>query len=112
MSHQGSKSWGHAAGVLPEADRSYRWDGEIWWLACASPRCENQVSHWTSYSYVTGRAGRVTRATRKVCEHHAEQFASKHGIPVAEEPPAPTATQTIIGEFVSGQLGAPQPWER
>lgn len=107
MKNQRSKSWGHAAGVLPDTDRGYafRDAGQDRWIhfQCAAPKCAEPVTHWTSYRYVTGKAGSVSHATRKVCEHHAQQFASRQGIGISSEPPRPTATQTIIGQFLAGE---------
>jgi hypothetical protein len=112
VSHQGSKSWGPAAGTLPAEDRYYRWQGVLNEFACVAGRdCPDAASHWTAYCYTTGRTGSTVQATRKVCERHAWQFATKHNITVTTEPPRPTTTQTVIGEFLTdSQAGEPQPW--
>lgn len=39
-----------------------------------------------SYSYVTGRAGRVSWATKLICAVHAEKAAAKYGIDLATVP--------------------------
>lgn len=37
----------------------------------------------SSYRYVTGRAGHHTDARKRLCQHHAEQFCAKNGLPLA-----------------------------
>lgn len=76
-------SWGHAAGRLEESDPYYRPLGTQP-LVCSWPKCGQPVTHWTSYRYVTGRAGRVSRATKHVCEVHAQRFADKHGLEITD----------------------------
>lgn len=102
MSNQRSKSWGHAAGVLPEDQRGYTVRG-VWFTYWCAGKCPDPATHWTAYSYVTGRSGRVSHVTRKVCQRHAEQFATRHGIQVTDDAPRPTATQTIIGQQLAGE---------
>ena len=98
-----SRSWGHAAGVLSDEQRYYTWEREPGQpVLCSRPKCSEPVSHWTRYEYVTGQAGRVSHATRKVCAGHAQRFAEKHGIDITDEPPTPTASQAMTGQFFAG----------
>lgn len=61
----------------------YRWHG-----MCSIGRVTHQepATYEHSYSYVTGRAGRVSWATKLVCAEHAEQAAAKYGIDLAAVP--------------------------
>lgn len=48
---------------------------------CGAPRCENKMVYLVQYSYVTGRAGRVGRASKGYCIQHADKFAERYGLP-------------------------------
>lgn len=85
-------------GVLADADRQ----GYYADLACSFPKCREITTHWTSYRYVTGRQGRVSHATKRVCEVHARRFAEKHDITISPARPSPTATQAMVTEFLTG----------
>ena len=85
-----SASWAHTVRELTadELDRLHLWYD----AAAASPWsrhdrvmpcsriCANPVSHEIGYLYVSGRAGRVTSAAKKVCAQHALSFAKKNGV--------------------------------
>lgn len=95
-------AWGHAAGVLPVDQATYtdHTGAQVLYLCAAGRGCDWPATHWTGYRYAVARPARILQETRKVCEHHAGQFASRYGIVVTTEPPAPTVTQTIIGQFL------------
>ena len=61
---------------------------------CGTLRCTASPTLVCSYRYVTGRAGRVTRADREYCQQHAEAFAKKNGValPEAQAPHPPPVT--------------------
>lgn len=83
-----SSSWGHAVtrldpDTIDEHDR--------WGRRCSARRCIEPVTHVSGYRYVTGWAGRVSWAERRVCEGHAARFAQRHQIEIG---PAPTRAGT------------------
>lgn len=84
MSRDG-RSWGHA--VWPMGEQDQRFYASQGWGACSTRGCDRPPTHWTNYSYVTGRAGRVSNATRRACGEHAERFAKKHGAAVLDSTP-------------------------
>lgn len=52
---------------------------------CISTRwCVAPVRYFTSYSFATGRAGRIGHRENAVCTFHAQQFAARHGVPMPE----------------------------
>lgn len=77
-----SKSWGHAISLLPQGDWHRR-------HACVRRNCDQLATHLCVYNYVTGQQGRVSWATRSVCDVHAERFRTKHDLPEPEVAPAP-----------------------
>src|SRR5690606_6685875 len=83
-----SSSWGHAAARLdPETIDEH----DRWGRRCSARRCVEPVTHVSGYRYVTGRAGRVSWAERRVCEGQAARFAQRHQIEIG---PAPTRAGT------------------
>jgi hypothetical protein len=46
---------------------------------------EQPATHIATYSYVTGRAGRTSWASKRICDDHAAAFAKKHGIDLPAE---------------------------
>jgi hypothetical protein len=75
---KGSRSWGHAMRPLTEDEKQLR--ARQGWT-CTRPRCREAATHQTTYSYVSGRGGRVTSADRPVCAPHAAAFATRYGLP-------------------------------
>jgi hypothetical protein len=77
-----SNSWGHAIRRLtePEAEQRAR-HGQT-----CTGRCVAPATYATTYSYVTGQAGRVSWAERYACDEHAARFAAKHGLSLPAEP--------------------------
>ena len=82
-----SKSWGHTLRLLTaeEYERTNRGD-----YGCGmrrdGRRCGAPMTHAQRYSYVTGRAGRVSDSERAVCAEHADRFAKRWGLEVPAEP--------------------------
>ena len=79
-------SWDHVIRLLTDKELEYygQWH-------CSAPRCHESPTHGGEYRYVTGRAGRTTRAERKLCPEHAARFAAKHSLAMpdaAEERPS------------------------
>lgn len=108
-----SNSWGHAAGTLHPrqipheyVDWTDKSKGTVPYR-CSSRGCNEPVTHWTSYRYVTGRAGRVSSATKKTCLAHAERFATKYGIEVTQAPAVPTESQAMVSQFLGGPGSGP-----
>ena len=103
-----SNSWGHEARRLTEAEiaRLERQDehsaqvfgreGYDYNRTCKTPRCAEHATHEIRYSYVTGRAGRVSWAAKNICTGHAEKFAAKHGIEITDAPPQEHASQRAL----------------
>jgi hypothetical protein len=67
-----SRSWGHTISAGP---RRYA-DGRP--FECSTPRCKEPAVAVGTYSYVTGRAGRVSYARRDLCDTHAQRFREKY----------------------------------
>jgi hypothetical protein len=76
------RSWAHSVSVASE--KATPW---ITGSLCVVKDCPHPIGFCTAYVYVTGRAGRTTRARRFVCEAHARKFATKHRL----EMPPPAA---------------------
>ncbi len=55
---------------------------------CVMGRLDHQApaTYLATYNYVTGRAGRVSWASKHICDDHAAKFAAKHGIDLASVP--------------------------
>lgn len=100
-----SSSYGHKVRRLTadewERDRNSR-GGDVHpdRMRCGAPKCQHVFTCIASYAYVTGRAGRTTRARREYCESHAQAFAKKHGLvmPEAAATHAENTLPTGLGE--------------
>ena len=75
-------SWGHAISLLPRGAPQRR-------QPCTAHPCDQLATHLTVYNYVTGRAGRLSWASRGVCDTHASKFRVKHNLPEPEVAAAP-----------------------
>lgn len=89
-------SWGHtltrlSSEALAKIDRrvahfreqGYGYDGDLEQArSCTLGRVTHldRAEYLFTYSYVTGRAGRVSFASKNVCRDHAEKAAAKYGI--------------------------------
>lgn len=81
-----SNSWGHTVNFASKKDAPWLDEGSL----CVVRGCPHTIAFRTTYRYVTGRAGRVSRADRYICEEHARKFATKHKIEMpAAQPLAP-----------------------
>jgi hypothetical protein len=96
-------SWGHAVRRLTE-DETARYVKHGW--ACASGKCREPATHFTEYSYVTGRSGRTSFSTRRACTVHAERFAAKHEIEITDAPRPVHASETAAGQALSRPFAA------
>lgn len=86
------ESWNHELRRIPDAERTARADKAAKHLAefgsdrydkcVVGPVARHHVpaTYRHVYSYVTGRAGRVSYATREICADHAAKVAVKYGI--------------------------------
>lgn len=54
------------------------YDAEGRTLCQYNGKCRNQASWYGTYRYMTGRAGRISYATRALCESHAEVWRAKY----------------------------------
>lgn len=97
-----AKSWGHAIRALTadelerarvrleNSKRTYAADiarGQLWpirWRWCGSPKCQEPHAWIGWYSYVTGRAGRVSQRNVYLCDAHARRFCEQHGLTLPE----------------------------
>lgn len=105
-----SRSWGHEVRHLTEPElaaleRQNRRGAEIFGredydydVTCKMPKCRDRATHEVRYRYVTGRAGRTSWAAKNACTSHAERFAAKHEIEIADAPPRQHAIQQAIGQ--------------
>lgn len=93
-------SWDHAVRRLTDAviDRYDRFGQK-----CATGKCKGLPTHRTSWRYVTGRQGRVSRAGRDVCTSHGEKFALKHGLVIGDpRPERQTAVAAAVASMEAG----------
>jgi len=89
------ESWGHtlerlSADRLAELERTaarLRLRGRQY-KSCTVGRMDHlqPATYVATYNYVTGRAGRVSWASKRLCDDHAAKFAAKHGIDLAAVP--------------------------
>lgn len=78
-----SRSWGHEVRRL--TDDEYQRHERLGWN-CSAGKCNEPVTHAATYSYVTGRAGRVSSSAHLVCTSHAERFAAKYEAGIIDAP--------------------------
>jgi hypothetical protein len=116
------RSWGHTLTPFTAEETARRDDWAVRWyqehpgntapdhdaegrLLCAvSGKCRNLAAWWGTYHYVTGRAGRVSTATRAMCDSHAARWRREHGAVDREPTGRPqTASQAIIGQLLDGE---------
>lgn len=82
-------SFGHIVfRVEPVAD----WQSKCQHVKAKRLRCLQPTGFVTRYSYVTGRAGRVSTSDHWVCEEHARHFAFAHNVPILDAAPGPRRT--------------------
>jgi hypothetical protein len=72
-----STAWGHE--VVPLTGDKLALAIELG-ETCGARDCEKSPTWVTSYSYVTGRAGRTSKRHQRVCADHALTFADKHNL--------------------------------
>lgn len=70
-------AWGHALERLP--------DKEVGRRLCrlGRPVHSAPATYLATYDYITGRAGRVSSASKPICDEHAARFANRYGIDLA-----------------------------
>jgi hypothetical protein len=86
-----SNSWGHTLERLSDERIAERAHAKACNCGCRRRRLctsgrrdhEAPATYLATYNYVTGRAGRVSWASKYVCDDHAAKFAAKHGIDLA-----------------------------
>lgn len=61
---------------------------EYWIPNCAGRNCDEPPRFLTNYSYVTGRAGRVTDRAQYWCDGCAERWCSKHNLALPTSSPS------------------------
>ena len=83
-----SNSWGHTLQRISDEERAKLSHepgctcGCRRYKSCTLGRMDHlePAAYRFTYSYVTGRAGRVSYATKNLCESHAAKAAKKYGI--------------------------------
>jgi hypothetical protein len=106
--------WAHDARRMTAAEIDY---DDRWGRVCGfSPKCQAMTAVVTSYKYQAGRGGtgRATVANKHVCADHADRFAAKHGITIADAPQQEPAPDSFLSAFVTfADALAPTPrWAR
>lgn len=99
----GRQSTAHAQGVRPmtarehavNADRFARWPDYGPATCGLSPKCKAPPAYVVTWSYVSGRKGRVTRAERQCCEAHAHKFATLYGLELGLQPGAESDSDKV-----------------
>jgi hypothetical protein len=87
-----SNSWGHTLQRISDERRAELAHepgctcGCRRYKSCTAGRRDHlqPAAYWFTYSYVTGRAGRVSYASKLLCTDHAAKAAEKYGIDLAE----------------------------
>jgi hypothetical protein len=105
-----SRSWGYACWRLTarQIDRADRW-GRV---CTGAPKCKAQSVGAITWSYITGRRGRVATREGIVCETHLTRFAAKHELTIGDAPATEPAEQGgIIAAAVAAWDAAPE-WVR
>lgn len=98
------ESWGHRVRILSQEDCEHLLRVG---LRCRSGRCTNEVTHATSYNYVTGRLGRVSWAERSVCREHAARFAAKHQVEITQAEAPQHALERVLQDGDASLLVPP-----
>jgi hypothetical protein len=101
-----ARSWGHRLLAIEprsveRARKAAEEKGYACWGTCSGPKCREFAEYTGEYRYVTGRAGRVTTASRPYCPQHAKRFAEKHELgrlPVDPEKSAADKRAAIFHE--------------
>lgn len=117
-------SWGHTLTRLSDedlalasqqAERRAAWnrehgydDDEQHYTSCTLGRVAHldQAEYLFTYNYVTGRAGRVSFASKNICRMHAEKAAKKYGVDldaVAEGERPKHASEEAFGQFFGSE---------
>lgn len=89
-----SKSWGWKVVPFTQADLDYYarqreskyvadHPTSMRYYVCRKKGCGQHPSVWVQYSYVTGRAGRVSWQQKPYCQAHGEQIVADHSQPEA-----------------------------
>lgn len=72
-------------------------------------RSGGPITYWATYNYITGRAGRVTQATRHYCKDCAEKHAKRHGLTLPVAPatdiPDSVARGGMVRAFIDSFAG-------
>ena len=116
-----SRSWGHELRKLTpheieslrrrQAASVERWPDAAKYKpinSCATGKCRQDATHETAWSYVTGRAGRVSSQRRMVCDEHAAAFRAKHDLPEPEAAPGrESALDQAVREFTGAEDTTP-----
>lgn len=93
-----SKSWGHTLRAMTSAEIAHHAEQGYF---CGAGKCRKAPAWWGVYSYVTGRAGRVTTAFRPMCDQHATDWKRKNeaadGLPGRVPTAAERAFHQIAG---------------
>ncbi len=98
-------SWGHTLERLTDEEIAKRIHDKACDCGCRRRRLctsgrrdhEAPATYLATYNYVTGRAGRVSWASKYVCDDHAAKFAAKHGIRLGQRPGAGRAAEACAG---------------
>lgn len=53
---------------------------------CTTRGCDEPITHFVGWRYVTGKGGRVSSTERGRCLAHAESFAKKNSLEMPVEP--------------------------
>jgi hypothetical protein len=98
-------AWGHALRRLTERERG---TPGSWASTCSAggrPRCEQPTLFAFTYSYVTGRRGRVSWAQKNLCHAHAERAAKRYQLALpAEAAEGPRhARELAIEQLLGGE---------
>jgi hypothetical protein len=115
-----SNSWGHALEQLSvqrlfdlaRSDaRTEARGGTYFYGTCTIGRVTHNepATYVSSYNYVTGRAGRVSWASKRICADHAVRFAAKHGLDINAAPTQRQRPRHASEQALEALFGGSQP---
>lgn len=90
-------SFNHSVYRLPPDQVDYF---DRWGERCASGKCGQPATHYTSYEFLTGRYGRRSSSGRRACLAHAQRYATKHTVTIGDPPAArPSLMASVVSLF-------------
>jgi hypothetical protein len=80
-------------------------DGRYFYGTCTLGKVTHNepATYASSYSYVTGRAGRVSWARKRICADHAVKFAAKYDLDINAVPTEGARPKHALDRILDGE---------